>query len=139
MIEKRIKGYIAQFIIFSIFYLMIFGVGISIIFYNKPIYAIAWITLILTIVLIFMYYSSTRVIYKVEYNEGNLIFYSCLKQYKINRTVEFQEKKIGCFVMLNGKKLRLPFYTGIPSKSTQYWKKSEVELVKKWMNNLQKE
>ena len=40
MIEKKIKGYAAQFIIFSIFYLMMFGVGISIIFYNKPIVAI---------------------------------------------------------------------------------------------------
>ena len=80
MIEKKIKGYAAQFIIFSIFYLMMFGVGISIIFYNKPIVAIVWFTLILTIVLTFMYYSSTRVIYKVEYNENNLIFYSCLKR-----------------------------------------------------------
>ena len=55
MIEKKIKGYAAQFIIFSIFYLMMFGVGISIIFYNKPIVAIVWFTLILTIVLTFMY------------------------------------------------------------------------------------
>lgn len=136
MIEKKIKGYAAQFIIFSIFYLMMFGVGIGIIFYNKPIVAIVWFTLILTIVLTFMYYSSTRVIYKVEYNENNLIFYSCLKRYKTNRKVEFQEKTIGCFVMLNGRKLRLPFYTGIPSKHTQYWEKSEVELVKKWINDL---
>ena len=99
MIEKKIRGYAAQFIIFSILYLMIFGVGISIIFYDKPIVAIVWFTLILTIVLIFMYYSSTRVIYKVEYNENNLIFYSCLKRYKTNRKVEFQEKTIGCFVL----------------------------------------
>ena len=56
MIEKKIKGYAAQFIIFSIFYLMMFGVGISIIFYNKPIVAIVWFTLILTIVLTFMYF-----------------------------------------------------------------------------------
>lgn len=94
MIEKKIKGYAAQFIIFSIFYLMMFGVGISIIFYNKPIVAIVWFTLILTIVLTFMYYSSTRVIYKVEYNENNLFFYSYLKRYKTNRKVEFQEKRL---------------------------------------------
>ena len=87
MIEKKIKGYAAQFIIFSIFYLMMFGVGIGIIFYNKPIVAIVWFTLILTIVLTFMYYSSTRVIYKVEYNENNLIFYSCLKRYNNSKRI----------------------------------------------------
>lgn len=107
MIEKKIKGYAAQFIIFSIFYLMMFGVGISIIFYNKPIVAIVWFTLILTIVLTFMYYSSTRVIYKVEYNENNLFFYSYLKRYKTNRKVEFQEKKDWLFCYVKWKKTEI--------------------------------
>ena len=54
-----------------------------------------------------MYYSSTRVIYKVEYNENNLIFYSCLKRYKTNRKVEFQEKNDWLFCYVKWKKTEI--------------------------------
>ena len=51
--RKKLKGYIVQFVIFLILYLMMFGVGISIIFKDKPLLALTWITLILMFVFFF--------------------------------------------------------------------------------------
>lgn len=59
---------------FLTFYLMMFGVGICIIFNDKPILVLTWISLILIFVSSFIYYSGTTVIYKVEFSNENLAF-----------------------------------------------------------------
>lgn len=135
-IEKKIKGYIVQFIVFSIFYLTMFGVGIGIIFADNPLLVLIWIISIFVIILFFAYYSGSRVIYKVEYTDGKLIFYSFLKKYYIDNKIKLKEKKIGYFAIVNDKKLRFPFYTGIPSKHSKYWDKQEIDVIKKIITNL---
>lgn len=117
---------------------MMFGVGISIIFKDKPLLALTWITLILMFVFFFIYYSGTRVIYKVEFSNEVLTFLFMLKKYKINRKIKFKKRKVGYFAMVNGRKLRFPFYTGIPSPNTKYWEKLEIEMIKNWITNLKK-
>ena len=61
-----------------------------------------------------------------------------IKKYKINRKIKFKKRKVGYFAMVNGRKLRFPFYTGIPSPNTKYWEKLEIEMIKNWITNLKK-